>query len=357
LKRRTILIIAFFLVAAGLLLRWVYKTPATKAFNNGTHYKLVENWPQLPKGFVLGNPTGIGIDSHQNIVVFHRASREWPYIMPMPRSRIAENTVLILDRNSGKIIHSWGSNLFVIPHGLTVDRFNNIWVTDVGLHQVFKFSYDGKLLLKLGEAFIPGDDETHFNKPTDIAVARDGAFYVSDGYGNSRIIKFSASGKYTLAWGKPGRNSGEFDIPHAVDLDDRGNVYVADRENQRIQIFDRDGAFIKTIHGNDWGDMCSVVNDSAHSRLIAVDDDNTFKLKHNGSDILILDTVGTPTGRFGKSGLYKGAVSWYHDVTVDRDGNIYVADILGNKLQKFEVVATKNPGRLSAHRDQPKNKK
>jgi len=340
LKKRILITASILLTAAVVLYVLIFKKHTSKPFFKEYRYELVEHWPKLPDKLLLGNPTGIGIDTNQNLVVFHRASRVWPYIMPMPRSPITEHTILIIDRKTGEPIHSWGGNLFVMPHGLTVDNHNNIWVTDVGLHQVFKFSHEGKLLLKLGEAGIEGDDKAHFNKPTDVAVAKDGSFYVSDGYGNSRIIKFSASGKYLFEWGKAGEKSGEFNIPHAVDLDEHGNVYVADRENKRIQIFNPNGGFIKEWRNTDGGDMCSITYDAVRNKFIAVDDDHTFKIKHNGSDILTFDSAGQPTARFGRSGLYAGPLSWYHDVVVDHDGNLYVGDILGNKLQKFKMVNT-----------------
>jgi len=344
LKSSTILLIAFSFAGVAALSILVFRKPATKAFSRNVQYELVRNWPQLPDNFLLGNPTGIGIDTNQNLVVFHRASREWPFIMPMPTSIIKENTILVLNKETGRIINSWGSGRFVMPHGLTVDRRNNIWLTDVGLHQVFKFSYDGKLLLKLGEAGIAGNDKAHFNKPTDVAVAADGSFYISDGYGNSRIVKFSASGKYLLEWGKSGTKPGEFDIPHAIDLDKSGNVYVADRENARIQVFTADGIFISQWRDADWGSVCSIGFDAVNNRFIAVDDLTTFKVKHNGSDIITLDSMGNQLARFGRSGLYSGPKSWYHDVTVDREGNIYVGDILGNKLQKFKPRPLKKTG-------------
>src|SRR5882757_8024448 len=147
------------------------------------NYELLTNWPNLPDGYKLGNPTGIGIDSHQHIFIFHRADRKFTSLGSIPDTFISLPTILMLDNASGKILNSWGDNLFIMPHGLTVDRNDNIWVTDAGGHQVFKFSHNGKLLMKLGEVNVPGNDATHFNLPTDIAVTKDGSFYVSDGYG------------------------------------------------------------------------------------------------------------------------------------------------------------------------------
>ncbi len=336
-KRTTLLLIVFLLVAIGALYIALPNKLTGKASFLHSKYELVKNWPQLADSLTLGNPTGLAMDTNQNLVVFHRGSREWPYIMPMPTSPILENTVLMLDKESGKMIHSWGSGLFIMPHGLTVDRHNNIWVTDVGLHQVFKFSYEGKMLLKLGQAGVAGNDNSHFNMPTDVAIATDGTFYVSDGYGNSRIVKFSPSGKYLIEWGKPGDRPGEFDIPHAIDLDKHGNVLVADRENRRIQVFTPRGVFIDEWKG-DWGSICSVVSDPIENRFLTVDDVTILKVKHTGSDIISLDSAGYQLGRFGRSGLYSGPRSWYHDLTVDREGNIYVGDILNNRIQKFKPV-------------------
>lgn len=337
-KRNTLLFIAFSLVTLIALYTLCFKKHTGTAFYGDTGYELVENWPQLPDTLHLGNPTGVGLDTNQNLVVFHRGTREWPYVLPMPTSTIPENTILVLNKQSGKVIRRWGSGLFIMPHGLTVDNSNNIWLTDIGLHQIFKFSYEGKLLLKLGEAGVAGNDPYHFDKPTDIAIAPDGSFYVSDGYGNSRIVKFSASGKYLMQWGKKGSKPVEFDIPHAIVLDKRGNVYVADRENARVQVFTPNGVFIKEWQKDDWGSVCSISYDALKNRFIAVDDLTVFKLKHKGSDIISFDSVGNQLARFGRSGLYKGTRSWYHDVVVDRDGNIYVGDILSNKLQKFKPV-------------------
>ena len=319
------------------------KDPGQSYTKNNNHlnssYQFIKDWPELPVGFKLGNPTGISIDTNQNIFIFHRADRVWPLVGDMPDNYISAKTILQLDRKNGRIINSWGDNMFIMPHGLTVDSNNNVWVTDAGLHQVFKFSHEGKLLLKLGEAKVPGDDSTHFNLPTDVAVARDGSFYVSDGYGNSRIIKFSAQGKYLFEWGTKGNKEGQFNIPHAVALDEKENVYVADRENYRVQVFDSAGKFIAQWTNKNFGRICSITYDKATKTFIAVDDAvSGFELKHNGSDIIILDSAGNVLSQFGRSGSYNGPKCWYHDVAIDNEGNIYVEDILGNRIQKFKKI-------------------
>lgn len=326
---------------AGLLIICYFLQPITKGngFDTTTKYELVKNWLDLPKDLKLGNPTGISIDTNQNIVVFHRADREWALLGAMPDSPIKSKTILIIDKDNGKLITSWGDNLFIMPHGLTVDNENNIWVTDVGLHQIFKFSNNGKLLLKLGEAKVSGNDSLHFNKPTDIAIADDGSFYVSDGYGNSRVVKFSPTGKYLFEWGKKGNKESEFNIPHGISLDNNGNVYVADRENNRVQVFDPNGKFIRQFANNTYGAICSVAFDKTQSKLIAIDDFTFLKVKHRGSDVFVLDPTGKIQTRFGRSGSYEGNTSWYHDLTIDKDENIYVGDILRNTLQKFRKIS------------------
>ncbi|HHE64770.1 MAG TPA: hypothetical protein ENL09_01990, partial [Bacteroidetes bacterium] len=221
---RQISILYFLLV----LLMIGCKNPEEKEVNkesrNSDSHVLVKDWPKIPENFVLGNPTGLGINSENNIVVFHRASRIWEETMQ--EDKIQENTILTLNKQTGEVLKSWGTDLFIMPHGLEVDKQNNIWVTDCGLHQVFKFDSNGNLLLTLGETKVSGNDTEHFNLPTDVAVSDDGSFYVSDGYGNSRVIKFSKDGTYLFEWGKFGNKQGEFNIPHGIDLDKNGNVYV-----------------------------------------------------------------------------------------------------------------------------------
>jgi peptidylamidoglycolate lyase len=333
--------LSFIIVLAGFIIVCYCLQPIKKGkgLNTQTRYELVKDWLDFPADVKLGNPTGISINTSQNIVVFQRADREWSFIGSMPDEPIKSKTVLFIDKDNGKLIKSWGDNLFIMPHGLTVDNENNVWLTDVGLHQIFKFNQDGKLLMKLGEASVPGNDSLHFNKPTDIAIAKDGSFYVSDGYGNSRVIRFSASGKYLLEWGEKGDGESEFNIPHGISLDSNGNVYVADRESNRIQVFEPNGKFIKQFSDDTFGAICSVAFDKAQSKLFAVDDFTFLKVKHRGSDVFVLDRTGSVQTRFGRSNSGVGTISWYHDLTVDQDENIYIGDILGNTIQKFKKVS------------------
>ncbi|MBI2731679.1 MAG: hypothetical protein HYX40_13190 [Sphingobacteriales bacterium] len=301
-------------------------------------YERVKDWPQLSEGYVLSQPTGIGIDTSGNIFVFHRTGRTWTD--PFPDSLISMNTVLMLDKETGKILNSWGANYFIMPHGLTVDKDNNVWVTDVGLHQIFKFTHEGKLLLKLGIAKTPGNDSLHFNLPTDVAVAPNGSFYVSDGYGNSRVVKFSADGYYLFEWGKKGNKQSEFQTPHGIDLDNKGNVYVADRENNRIQIFDSTSKYLKEWDDSTFKRVFSVAIEKSTQQLYAIDYMTLTPVIVKGSDILKFNDSLQLVNRFGRTGELNHSSDWYHDLAVDKDGNIYVGDITNKQLHKYKRINT-----------------
>ena len=303
-----------------------------------TKYELVEGWPNLPQGYNLGQVTGIDVDTSQNVLLIHRAWRRWKILNEVfPDTPISANTVLELDRKSGKLLNSWGAGLFIMPHGLKVDKENNVWITDVGLQQVLKFSHDGKLLMKLGEARIAGNDSLHFNYPTDVAFATDGSFYVSDGYRNSRVIKFSKEGKFLFEWGKKGNEEGEFNTPHGIDIDSHGNVYVADRENNRIQKFDSKGNFLKQWKNDVAIQLYALKVDPKNENVIAVDYLTVNDTLIKGSDIIVCDSSVKFINRFGRTGLYNGPICRYHDITLDNEGSIYVGDILGNRIQKFRI--------------------
>ena len=327
----------FFILIAFLILgcKNPEKKEEKKESKNPDSYVLVEDWPKTPEDFVFGNPTGLGINSDNNIVVFHRASRVWGDIMP--KDKIQENTILTLDKQTGEILKSWGADLFIMPHGLEVDNQNNIWVTDCGLHQVFKFDSNGNLLMTLGEAKVPGNDYSHFNEPTDITVTEDGSFYISDGYENSRIAKFSKEGKYLFEWGKFGNKQGEFNIPHGIDSDKNGNIYVADRENNRIQKFDSKGNFIAVWQNKITEQLYSVTIDNQNDHLFGIDYMTVNDTIVKGSDIFRFDLNTNLQIQLGRTGFYNGPISRYHDIQIDDEGSIYVGDILGNKLQKFRL--------------------
>jgi peptidylamidoglycolate lyase len=223
-----------------------------------------------------------------------------------------------------------GRKLFALPHSITIDRNDNVWVADVALHQVFKFSDDGKLLLTLGEAGVSGDDTLHFNRPSDVAITPDGSFYVSDGYGNSRVLKFSADGKFLFQWGKNGKAAGEFDLPHGIALDRAGNVYVVDRQNARIQVFDDKGKYITEWKGFIMPQDIKVGEDGT---AFIVDPGNDQLPDRSG--LLIMNKDGSLIERVGRYGNYDGQFLDPHWVALGKHGEVYVADFTGKRVQKF----------------------
>lgn len=270
-------------------------------------YRVVTGWPELPAEVKLGGVAAVATDAGDRVYLFHRG----------------KNPVVVLDKE-GKFLRSWGDGLIQTAHGLRVDHDNHVWVTDIGHHLVHKFDAAGKLLLTLGKKDQPGEARDQFDKPTDVAVAPSGTFYVSDGYGNSRVVKFAKDGKYLAEWGKKGKGAGEFNLPHAICLDARGNVYVGDRENNRIQVFDADGKFLAqwAESGAPYGMFLT-----ADRRMLVADG--------RGNVVRLLDEQGKPVARFGEKGTGVGQFTMPHWLCMDRQGAIYVAEVSGKRVQKF----------------------
>jgi sugar lactone lactonase YvrE len=207
-------------------------------------YRTIENWASLPSGRTWGSTAGVAVDRQGNIWVAERCGAN---------TCAGSNLAPILEfDHSGKLLTSFGAGMFVFPHGITVDKDGNVWVTDgQGAngkgHQVFKFSPSGQVLMALGKAGVAGDSADTFNQPSAVAIAANGDIFVADGHGgdsNARVVKFSKDGTFIMTWGKKGSAPGEFNIPHALAFDSKGRLFVADRGNNRIQIFDQQGKFI-----------------------------------------------------------------------------------------------------------------
>ena len=294
--------------------------------------RVVHGWPTLPNGEILGQATGVGIDSRGTVLVFHRANRTW--VDPFPSEPIAAPTVWAFDGKTGRFLKSWGAGTFIMPHGLTVDRDDNVWLTDVGRQQVFKFSPDGHLLLTLGERGVAGADTAHFDLPTDVAVRPDGGFYVSDGYSNTRVLRFDARGRFLAQWGNPGKGPGEFDLPHGIALDGLGRVYVADRSNARVQVFDSTGRFVADWHGPLLGRPYAVAV-SPDGTIFTVDGGDQPAAPPDRSGATRLTAGGKILERFGRFGNHDGQFRLAHDVAVAPDGAVYVVDAWGQRVQKF----------------------
>ena len=309
--------------------RYIAMPPAT-----GEAYPLVSNWPRSAYGVTIGQVAGVGVDSHGNVFVFQRAERVWEG-EELALEFIPSQTVLVLDAETGDLLGSWGADMFVMPHGLTIDHEDNLWLTDVGLHQVFKFDRAGNLLMVLGERGVAGEDSAHFNMPTDVAVAPDGSFYVSNGYRNSRVIKFSAEGDYITSWGSFGTGTGQFDVPHSLALDSQGHVYVADRGNARLQIFDEDGQFITEWKGKSLGRPWAV-RISATGDLFIIDGGDQAEFWPDRARILKLDPEGEILASFGLSGDAPGQFVWPHAIALGSNDELYVGEVsTGMRIQKF----------------------
>jgi sugar lactone lactonase YvrE len=212
-------------------------------------YQTIDPWGTLPAGRRWGGVSGIDIDRDgRSVWVAERCGGN-------SCADSSLNPILKLDQ-TGRVMASFGAGLFVVPHGIHVDRQGNVWVTDAsdGVnanktkgHQVIKFSPDGRILLTLGKPGQFGDGPDVFNRPTDVVTAENGDVFVTDGHGgdsNARIVKFSADGRYLRSWGRKGSAPGEFDIPHGIAIDSKGRLFVADLNNFRVQVFDQEGTFL-----------------------------------------------------------------------------------------------------------------
>ncbi len=294
-------------------------------------YRVVHGWPILPEGYVLGQVCGVGVDSHEHVFVFHRAD----HAGDKQGALIESPVVMCFDGATGQLLDSWGAGAFRMPHGLRVDDRDNIWLTDLEHHQVFKCSHDGTVRMSVGVAGVPGWDHLHFNKPTDVAVARDGSFYVSDGYGNRRIAKFSPQGEFQLEWGRAGDKPGEFNEVHNLVLDREGRVYVADRVNRCIQVFTGEGKFLAEWKSEALGCPWALAF-GPDGFLYMVDGGDQTPQLPGRARLMRLDLEGKILEQWSSFGNYDGQLYYGHDVAVGKNGDVYVGDVNhGMRVQKF----------------------
>ncbi|XP_041429450.1 peptidyl-glycine alpha-amidating monooxygenase B isoform X2 [Xenopus laevis] len=310
------------------------------------HLEEDTDWPGV--NLKVGQVSGLALDPKNNLVIFHRGDHVWDensfdrnfVYQQRGIGPIQESTILVVDPNTSKVLKSTGQNLFFLPHGLTIDRDGNYWVTDVALHQVFKVGAEKETpLLVLGRAFQPGSDRKHFCQPTDVAVDPiTGNFFVADGYCNSRIMQFSPNGMFIMQWGEETSSNlprpGQFRIPHSLTMiSDQGQLCVADRENGRIQCFHaKTGEFVKQIKHQEFGREVFAVSYAPGGVLYAVNGkpyygDSTpvqgFMLNFSNGDIL--DTFIPARKNFEMP----------HDITAGDDGTVYVGDAHANAVWKF----------------------
>ena len=267
--------------------------------------------------------------------MFHRASRQWEGGPVDYRRLIRRPTVARLDARTGAVRSTWGGHRFSVPHGLAVAPDGTVWLTDVGLHQVFAVDAAGRSRLVLGERGVAGSDRAHFDMPTDVAVARDGSVYVSDGYGNGRVVKLSRRGHFLRAWGTKGSAPGQFDTPHGIAVDARGRVYVADRGNARVQVFDGRGRLLDVWDGAEYGRPWAV-RVGPDGLVYLVDGGDQRSTPPDRSRILVCTPDGTVLEVLGSYGTKPGQFVWPHAIAVGRDGALYVGEVSTTKrVQKL----------------------
>ncbi|KAM9731602.1 peptidyl-glycine alpha-amidating monooxygenase isoform 8-T8 [Dama dama] len=310
------------------------------------HVEEALDWPGV---YLLpGQVSGVALDPQNNLVIFHRGDHVWDgnsfdskfVYQQRGLGPIEEDTILVIDPNNAAVLQSSGKNLFYLPHGLSIDKDGNYWVTDVALHQVFKLDPHGKEgpLLTLGRSMQPGSDQNHFCQPTDVAVDPDtGTIYVSDGYCNSRLVQFSPSGKFITQWGEAspesGPKPGQFRVPHSLALvPPLGQLCVADRENGRIQCFKTDTKeFVREIKHPSFGRNVFAIS-YIPGLLFAVNGKPYFEDQEpvrgfvmNFSSGEIIDVFKPVRKHFDMP----------HDIAASEDGTVYVGDAHANTVWKF----------------------
>ena len=282
-------------------------------------YEQVEDWEKLPEGWVLGQ-TAIVTDSQDRVYLFNRS----------------DHPLIVLDRD-GKFLNSWGEGDLPDAHGMFIDADDNLYMPVKNSHVVLKYSPDGNLLMTMGDWDKPSDTgwtgnvndpakqaAGPFNRPSDIALDASGDLYISDGYGNSRVHKFTSAGKLLFSWGEPGKTGpGEFHVPHGVWVHTDGRVFVADRENNRIQIFDAEGKYL-----DEWGGLARPCD-------IYIDEDEILYVPELDGFMSILSIEGDIIASWG-SPLDAGWGNGAHAVWMDSHGDLYVnQNVEGHRLVKY----------------------
>jgi len=271
-----------------------------------SQYRRVDQWAQLPPGYAWGTMSAVAIDGRGNVYGFQRDD---------PTSK-----VIVFDAH-GKYLKTWGEGSFPYAHGMRALRDGFIWTTDRQAQLVQKFDSDGKQLFSLGRKNVAGTMESTdaFNGASDVAMAENGDIFVSDGEGqNTRIVKFSKDGRFVKSWGTKGAAPGQLQTPHAIFIDGKGRVWVADRGNKRLQIFDQDGKFLDQM--TQFGTPVSLVVQGDMLYVAAPAPENRVTIgTAEGTVLETIDGLDAP-----------------HGIAVDAQGAIYVAQSGGKAIVKFE---------------------
>ncbi len=281
-------------------------------------YVPIPGWAKLPPGWTIRDVGGIGVDAQDRIYVFHRG----------------EHPMIVFDRD-GNFLKSWGEGIFKRPHGVHIAADQSIYLTDDGDHTVRKCTLDGKILLEIGTPGTPAPKYSGmpFHRCTHTALAPNGDIYVSDGYGNARIHKYSPSGRHLMCWGEPGIDPGQFNVPHNICCDPDGWVYVADRENHRIQIFDGNGRY--ETQWNNLHRPSAMFMPPGRCPICYVGEIGPYLSSNRGAPNLgprvsILDNNGARLSRLQRTpsaGTEPGQFLSPHGIAVDAQGDLYVGDV------------------------------
>ena len=309
--------------------------------NNLPHeFITVLNWPKLPDGRRFGSTAGVDVAPDGSIWAYDRCGANNCVDSDL-------DPILHLDA-SGRLLDSFGAGLFNFPHGFHIDPDGNVWVTDHGVepgngkgHQVFKFSSRGRVLMTLGQAGIPGEGQDTFNQPSDVLVAPSGDIFVADGHGpstNARIVRFAADGTFITSWGHHGSGPDELEGPHSLAMDSQGRLFVADRTNNRIQLFDQEGALLDSW--TQFGRPSGLAIDQ-HDVLYVADSesrDNEGGYGHHPNvrrGIRIGSAIDGTVTAFIPDQAERGGTSGAEGVAVDADGNIYGAEVGPRDVKKY----------------------
>jgi len=308
--------------------------PSYSVVETITEYDVDAGWPKRPDDVQpWGWVSGIAVDAEDRVWLFNKG------VDPV-QVYTAE----------GEFVRTWGKGDFKDPHHLRIDPEGNIWVADFGLHVVQKYTPEGKLLMTLGTRGESGEDETHFYRPTDMAVTPAGDIFVTDGYGNRRVVHFDKAGKFVKAWGKYGSSGGEFVLPHAITVDSKGTLYVADRNSGRIQLFDQSGKFLDQWSNliMPWGlsvnarDEIWVCGSSPHwwyrdGKYPEYKDQLFMRFSATGRPLLMWSIpLGDPKK---PKETPPGSAIGVHCIAEDSRGNLYVGDIYSERAQKFVPIS------------------
>ena len=314
-------------------------------------YSVVENWPApwAQQGYIWGSQPGVFAETSNRIFIAARGELKLPDTLPRGFNGIwgslnqratepkpeMRNCILVVDGN-GKVVdgESWSQwdKLFEGgggPHKIRISPYDpehNVWVVNDARHVIYEFTNHGQVLLRtLGVPDVPGDDATHFNRPQDIAWLPDGSLLVADGLGNSRVGKFDRNGVFVKAWGSRGNGPGQFSGPHGIATDKNRRIYVADRTNHRIQVFDENGTFL-----DQWPGLRQP-ND-----ILISADQHVWIADGTNAKVLEYDQAGKLLYSWGTYGTFPGGFWELHQMSMDPDGNLYGADSFGGRTQKFK---------------------